>query len=377
MASSGKKIGRALVAGLQTFTATKALSDKEEFERKQLAKQEERLQRQEGRADRQLELQEKQFLQQQETAKLNLAMQKVEHNNKMLINNISGSNWDEAVVAKALTDYGPVSGRVFVHNRTASADVAKLTNNPGAIVYDVGVYETNREGNPTLGEDGKFKFKRLAGDSGSRVFANKDELVKFVSPMLHPQYMFGNMLKNQTAEETYQKSLEFAEKFKDTPKARGESAVLRTKEAEADIQQEKARRVKAGLSDENPPASPPASEVTSLTGRVIKRTTSEAQQDLETLRIIGERYGDVDNVQQAFWLTEIKQNKAINESFMTGIQQLVEGKLTREQFNSQLDKVSPGISRQFVDEMVKQAELDKGALKQPGWFGRQWNKIFK
>lgn len=387
MGKSLRKLGRGLAAGAQVFG--QGIIEKEKRE-----KEEARLAEQSSREERRLKLQEQESAIKQQQAQMNLAMKKVEFNNKMLVDTVVKNKYDPEVTGRAFSQYGPTGGRQYHYDPIRSAELGE-----GAIAYRISVYETGEDGNPLIGDNGQIKEKPLAPGSNTLEFSGIDEegrdpkaqMVSYFTPLMAPEIMLAHEIQGITSEDTYQRSKDFFEreardkkeflaKHADTPQGREMIAKLEKERATADIEMEKAKRLKAGLA-EKPTAKIHESELKSLTGTTVKRSKGEAQQDLTTLRIAAEKYDDVTSVQQAYWINEVKDNPQIRKQFMTGIDAVLDERLTEEQFVQKL--TAKGLSKEFATEMLNSARDSQEEWQQqaddrkPGFFKRMWEKVVK
>lgn len=388
-----KNFGRGLGAGLQVLG--QGIINKEVRE-----EDKRRFDEQSAREEKRLKIAEDDAASRQKMAELDLAMKKVEYNNKMLVDQITKNNFDPVVTGRAFSQFGPSGGRIYEYDPVKSREIG-----PEGVYYDIYVPETDANGNPLLTDQGTIKKKRLAPGSNTLEFQNQKELTQYFVPLMNGDYMLAHELSKIKAEETFNQSVElfdkkmkadneFYEKYKNTPmgekfRAEQQRAGLENKKLKQEINRSEAETAKTQAETEaikNPaPAGLKPKDVggtmQSLTGKEVKRTKGEAQQDLETFRVASKKYNDVTSPQQAFWINEIKENPTIRKKFSDRVQQVIEGTTARAEFLAQAAKL--GLSREFAAEFLDQAEADAEAWKEasdsekPNLLIRTWDTIIK
>jgi len=278
-----KNLGRGLAAGMTVFG--QGIINKEVRE-----EDKRRFDEQSARAERQLQIQEKAAADAAKMAELNLAMKRVQYNNKMLVNAVKQNDYDPTVTMNALNNYGPTGGRIYKKNEGESS-------NTGETVWDIGTYRMNKEGNPELNDDGTFAWDLLPGDAGRISFKDKAELAQWVTPQLSPDVMLATDLAGITGEQTRQQAnerfkqqatddAEFLSKYADTPA--GQKILANQEKEKAELAKTKAEttlaKSKAGLADAQAKAEPgkgTAAEkqghYTGVGGQKIEQTSQQVE----------------------------------------------------------------------------------------------------
>jgi len=412
-----QRLGRGLAAGLTTLGAGMHRDEQE-------AEDKRRFDEQSARAERQLQLQEQQAKQQADMAKLNLDIKKVEYNNKMLSTSLIQNKYGEKTTIDALNRYAINGGRIYKKNEAESSKQGKM-------VWDVGTHVLDKDGNPLLNDDGTKKWELLPPGANQEVFANTEELVNFVTPIMNPDFALAMQMQGITAEQTRQQAQdafrknalenkEFLEdpRYRNTPEgqkmlAEIERTKLEAKKGEQDLKESAAKtrlmgaqaeseKVNRGLATETtisqsnlrerqgklyeaqakkeaqPDLRAGESIMDSMTGEQIVRSKGETQQDLEVFRKAGTKYSDVTSVKQAYWINEVKENPAVRNDFKAGITAVLNNQITETDFLSKIS--SKGLSREFASEMLAIAQADaeewKKSKNTDNLFERTWNKIF-
>ena len=354
-----KNLGRGLAAGMSVFG--QGIINKEARE-----EDKRRFDEQSARAERQLQIQEKAAADAAKMAELNLAMKRVQYNNKMLVNAVRQNDYDPTVTMNALNTYGPTGGRIFKKNEAESSKT-------GGIVWDVGTYRMTKEGNPELNEDGTFAWDQLPGDSGRVSFKDKAEMAAWVTPQLAPDVMLATDLAGITGEQTRQQAnerfkkqatedAEFLAKYADTPAGQKIIAAQEKEKAElAKIKAEtKLAKSKAGLADAQAKEVPNAGDAKkaqqagSYTGIDGKEHTQTSQQVEKAKAFAGAlnktgEYGQVDP-DDAARIMDFKGDNKSQAKVKKAVQLVDNGTWTKEKFKEELS--TSNLPPEFLDKLL-------------------------
>ena len=373
-----KKLGRGLGAGLQVFGQGMIDKEKREEEKR-------RYDEQSAREERRLEIAEQDAASREQMAKMNLAMKKVEYNNKMLVETIMKNDFDPEVTGQAFSQFGPAGGRNYSYNPIRSKEI-------GGISYDIRVPETDPEsGQPRIGEDGKILYKSLAPGSNRLEFSGTDangndargQMASYFSPLMNADFMLAHELQGITAEQTFQQSeelfrkkakadREFLKTHADTPQGRKMLAELergeeQNKKTKAETSKLNAEAGAAGL------AKAPDSTVTSITGKKKPQTSQDVEKAkafAHALNSSGE-YGKV-SPDDAARIMEFEGDNDAQEKVKQAIQAVEQGAWTQDEMLKALKTTN--LPKAFLQKITA-GYMSTPAPEKRGYFSNLWKAI--
>lgn len=295
-------------------------------------------------------------------------LKRVELNNKRITTVFSQTEGDPAATSKAITQYG--SGHAERYMEAESREATKA-NGFETIITENGVFETNDEGKVIPGKDGKPIFKRFNGGAGV-ITRTRAEYNDHVGRVLNPNMALANITANQTYKDIYAKNEAMlkakeasAERQAQTPegklKARGLEADVKIKEKEA-----------AGLTDK-----PAAMTVQNIQGKDVKRTHTEAQGDLASMKIIAKDHPEwgVTSPDQAYRINELKNNAEMRTAIADDVQKAIKDETYAQKFIVEGSK-KLRVPEQMLRDMVNNASDNAEVIESKKGGFMNWLKEF-
>lgn len=346
----------------------------------------ERDEQEEYRKERDLkadEIEERRYKDQREDAKLrneNLKMQmmvnRMQYDNMAMGKAAVTHQFDAQKLVGTLNNNGN-TGYAFRYNESASEALNRNTANAAGIggmgtapeqaekgiVYDVGLWQTDKDGNPLTGEDGKKIFKQLEGPAGQTSWKNKADYVNWYSNLQNP----ADMWARYSNEKTEAQKLEAARKMIEMKEA--------TESGQADLAKTKAgtRVDNANAARLENPSQDKKNTVSEFTN-VLGETVRESSQDVEKAKAYAlelNRSGEFANKIDAKTSARI-----MNFQDSTDLQRLTESylkTLNEDQFKAKFKEAK--LPKEFVQKLWDEGEKPLTEQEQKsgrGFWDRFW-----
>ncbi len=342
-----KKVIRGLAAGLSELG--RGIKEKE-------AKAEEtrRFEEQSAREERRLQIAEQDAANRQEAAELANTMKQVQFKNQQMNAAIQRSQYEAGALGRAITNFGS-AGEVYTHDKIRSAEEAKRTGNPDAVVYKVSMYDKDPvSGKIRTGDDGKFVEIPFPVGQDEVVLESMDERTRWATGHSNPEHMLGIAMSGMQAEDLHKaavrRSGELAEAAATTPQ--GVAGLDKTRAQTGKLKAE-TEVLKRGVG-----AKPPRkSSYTNLDGKEVDLGTEESQTARKEFEKMAKNITSLSSVGEAKRINETKNDPKIRADFALDIQAtLVDPSVAKTAKDKWLKK---GLNAEYYDQVVAQAELDK------------------
>lgn len=357
MASTLKRLGRGLAAGLVSVGGS--IEKMEEQKRQDKLRQE-----QEAREEKRFQAQRRDAEIRNEQLRIQNQMNQTKLNHEAMVNAARISEFDPEVMADALTKNIP-DGRAYIFNPAESVG--------GKIVMDVGTLATNPDGTLQQGSDGKPIFQPGPGRFNKKVWNNKADFVSDMSKRMNPQSMFAQQILEMDGKKARQQ-MEIAE---EAARKRDEASGKKEKTvAEADLARARAERLRAETEDparfrQQTAAGEKVDTIIGIGGEENKLTSQAVNRLRESTKSLRDRFPGI-TAEETFRLDQVRQNAELRNTIRQAAQAVVdevEGVTEKAVVDSLMTDFK--ISRPVAQEILRE-EMEGLESQKPSFFERMF-----